>query len=339
MTKRKMKLTTMIALFTVSTARAMAQNTPHDPPVGTCLELNQAAMTHAANGRLAEAEALLASATAAGRVSGEGPCAGIILSNLARTVSILGRTAEAERLVERSVRILEKLYPENNWVLLRPLQILAAIQLESGKIARARETVQRLQSIQSKQPEDRALIHATVGALRQIEGRRGEAEAEYHYALRAWEESGRSESADAGAILHCLGALYIQEQRLDEARQVLDRALIIHQRAKDSLPIDRIKFLDLRGVLQARLGEWQQSEQDFRDALSLADREPYMDPALFRPLLSNYAYVLRRNHHRREARSIEARRGALPANRTAAAVVDLSELLTGKDAPKQRSIR
>jgi hypothetical protein len=43
--------------------------------------------------------------------------------------------------------------------------------------------------------------------------------------------------------------------------------------------------------------------------------------------LGNYSYILRRNHHRREARSIEARTSALPANRTTPAVVDLTDLL------------
>jgi hypothetical protein len=37
--------------------------------------------------------------------------------------------------------------------------------------------------------------------------------------------------------------------------------------------------------------------------------------------------VLRRNHHRREARSIEARTAALPATNTTAAVVDIKDLL------------
>jgi hypothetical protein len=40
-----------------------------------------------------------------------------------------------------------------------------------------------------------------------IEGRRFEAEGEYQRALRALNQMGRSDSADAGAILDCLAAL------------------------------------------------------------------------------------------------------------------------------------
>jgi tetratricopeptide (TPR) repeat protein len=184
-----------------------------------------------------------------------------------------------------------------------------------------------------KYPEDRAIIHATVGALLQIEGRLSEAETEYQEALGSWAEAGRSESEDAAATLHCLGALYLKEQRLEDARRVLARAQVIHDRATDSIPADRIKFLNLRSVLHARLGEWRQSEQDLRDALSVADLQPYVDPALLGQLLGNYAHVLRQNHRRREARIIEARKAALPGNGTAAAVVDYTKLLMeGKSA-------
>jgi len=120
---------------------------------------------------------------------------------------------------------------------------------------------------------------------------------------------------------------------------MLDRSIAIHDRAKDSLPIDQIKLLDLRGILHARLGEWEQSEKDLRDALSMADRQPFMDPAVLRWILGNYSYVLRRNHHRREARSVDARRATLPAERTSVAVVDWTDLLGEKKAPKKGSLR
>jgi tetratricopeptide (TPR) repeat protein len=296
-------------------------------------------MAQAANGHLAEAEALLPRATASGDERGQDACAGIVLGRIAGITAVLGRLAEAERLAEQSVRVLEKFYPQNDWVFLRPLQILVSVRLESGNTARAREALRRIRSISIERPEDSAIVHGTVGAMLHLEGRRSEAEAEYQDALRAYEEAGRSESADAAAILHCLSALYLKSQRLDEARQALDRALVIHDRAKDSLPIDRIRFLHLRSVLHARLGEWLQSEQDLRDALSIADRQPYIQADLLRLMLGNYSYVLRRNHHRREARSIEARKATLPPNRTIAAVVDSTELLLERKAAKKESIR
>ena len=52
-----------------------------------------------------------------------------------------------------------------------------------------------------------------------------------------------------------------------------------------------------------------------------------MDPALLKSLLASYAYVLRKNHRRREARSIEARAAALQTRELTNGVVDISELL------------
>jgi tetratricopeptide (TPR) repeat protein len=252
---------------------------------------------------------------------------------MAGLLSVLGRVAEAESFAERSVAILEK--APNNSVLLRSLQILAAVRFEQGTMGIAREAFRRMQSIRIQRPEDRAVVHGTAAAFLQAEHRLPEAEAEYIATIRAWRDAGRGETADTGDILNSLASLYIEGQRLDEAQRTLDRALATFSRAKDTVPMDRIKLLGLRGTLHARLGQWQQSEQDLADALSIVDRQTSVDPALLRSLLGNYSYVLRRNHHGREARSIEARTAALPANRTTGALVDLTDLLVEAKAAKK----
>jgi len=254
---------------------------------------------------------------------------------MAASMAVSGRIADAERLAEQAVRILEKAYSSNDVLLLRPLQILATARFEQGKTGRARETFKRMQAIQIQRPEDRALFHGIAGAFLEAEGRRAEAETEYLAALRAWDEAGRSENADAAAILNNLGSLYIHEQRLAEARQALDRAFAVFNRAKDAVPMDRIKLLNVRGVLLARQGDWEGAEQDLHHALSMADREPWVDPFALRSLLVNYALVLRRNHRAREARSIEARAAAIRTDRSPAAIVDITELLS-KDKPTKK---
>jgi hypothetical protein len=122
-------------------------------------------------------------------------------------LSVSGRPAEGERLAEQSVKVLEKLYQPTDRILRRPLQILAAARLEVGKTARAREAVKRIRSIRINGPEDNALVRGIAGTLLQIEGRKSEAEAEYLAAFRAWEEAGRSDSADAAGIL-CISARF-----------------------------------------------------------------------------------------------------------------------------------
>jgi tetratricopeptide (TPR) repeat protein len=123
--------------------------------------------------------------------------------------------------------------------------------------------------------------------------------ANYLAALQEWQEAGKGQGADAGVILYGLGSLYIKEDRLSEARQALDRALAIFNNVKDAVSMDRIKLLNIRGVLQARQGD----------------------------LLNNYAVVLRRNNRRRQARSIEARGAAIQVDGRRATIVDITELL------------
>jgi hypothetical protein len=119
------------------------------------------------------------------------------------------------------------------------------------------------------------------------------------------------------------------EGRLDEARRTVDRSSVIYSRARDTTPIDRVKFLNLRGVLHARFREWQQSEQDLSDAASMMNRQPSVDPALHRLLLTNYSYVLRKRHRAREARSVKARIAELP-KRSAGSAVDNGDLFVGR---------
>jgi hypothetical protein len=99
--------------------------------------------------------------------------------------------------------------------------------------------------------------------------------------------------------------------------------------------MDRVKLLNVRGVLQSRQGDWSGAEQDFHEALSIADREPWVDPFALRALLNNYAAVLRRNHHRQEARSIQARAAKISIDRSTASIVDITDLLP-KGSPSKK---
>jgi tetratricopeptide (TPR) repeat protein len=323
---RIIRIPTLLAASTMGDA--VAQDVSKFASVNAaCHELNQAVMGLMAEQRFAEAELAVSAVLTTADDHAQDSCAGLVLNNMAAFQSVSGRIADAERLAERSVMILEKAYDSNDVVLLPPLQILAAARFEQGKIAKAREAFKRMQSIRIHRPEDSALLHGTAAVFLEAEGRWPESEAEYLAALHAWEEAGHGQTADAGAILNALGSLYIQEQRLDEARQALDHALDIFSRAKDAVPMDRIKLLHVLGVLYARQGDWPIAEQYLREALSLSDPQPGVDPLALRSLMTSYAIVLRKNHHGREARSIEARAKAIEVDRTTAAIVDINDLL------------
>ena len=332
-----MKVTWITALLAASTmVHALAQSvTNYVQTSAGCGELNQQVVSQFAHGQYAAVETLLSAAIASGADRNRDTCAGFILNNMAVLLSTSGRITDAERLAERSVKILEAIYPPSDLVLLRPLSILASMRFEQGKTAQAREVFKRMLLIRAERPEDRALVHATGAVLLEAEGRQSEAEAEYLVTSRAWQEAGREDSADAGAVFTSLGSLYVKEQRFEEARQALDRALTIFSLSKDAVPTDTIKVLHVRGVLQARQGAWLEAEADLGKALSMADREPWVDPIALRSLLTSYAYVLRRNHHRREARSIEARAAGIRRDPAQSAIIDVTELLAKPKHPKK----
>jgi tetratricopeptide (TPR) repeat protein len=316
------------SLLALNVCGACAQGvSQHVLSTPACVELNQRVLTQVANGQAAGADVTLAAALASGADVAQASCGGFVLNNMAALMAVSVRIAEAERLAERSFKILEKIYPPDDPVLLRPLQILAATRVEQGKIAKAREAYKRMQLIRIQSPEDSALVHGAAAPLLQVERRRGEAETEYLAAFQSWADAGQGETADAGAILNALGSLYIEEHRLDDARRMLDHALTIFSHATDAIPMDRIRLLLVRGVLYARQGEWQKAEQDLCDALSVADRQLKFDSFALRSLLSSYAVILRKNHRRKEARSIEARAAALGRNHTTEDVVDVTGLL------------
>jgi tetratricopeptide (TPR) repeat protein len=300
-----------------------------------CIEFNQTAMNHVAVGRLKDAESALSAALADRANDSEQSCAWLTLHNLADVMALSGRLAEAEVLEKRSLKILEKGYPPDDPVLLRPLESLSQIQFEQWEIAKARETFQRLQSIPTERPADRAIIDSLAAALLYAEGRHHEAEAAYLKALVAWEEAGRGETPDVAAVLDGLATLYIVNGRYREAGRTLDRVLAILDTAKDAVPMDRIKLFRARAELHARQGEWREAEADLGSAISTADRDTRMDPAVLKSLLANYALVLRKNHRGREARTIEARAAALKTHELTNGVVDISELLAKPKTAKK----
>src|ERR1017187_7477552 len=285
--------------------------TSHAGPDAACIDVNQTALNYIAVGRLKDAQATLSAALCDLASGSEQPCGGLILHNMATVMGLSGRLVEAEVLEKRSLKVLEKGYPPDDPVLLRPLLALAQIQFEQRKIAKTRETFQRLQSFPTVRAADRAMVHGLAPTLLYTEGRYHEAEAEYLKALGVWNESGYGETTDVAAVLSSLAVLYVADGRYGEARRTLDGAIAILTSAKGAVAMDWIKLFSTRAELHGRQGEWREAEADLAAAISAADRDTRLDPAVLKSMLGRYAHVLRKNHRGREARSIEARAAAV----------------------------
>jgi tetratricopeptide (TPR) repeat protein len=305
---------------------AAQEATQYAAPSAACVEFNRTALQQINSGQLAHAEAALSEALTKSK-DFEQSCAWLVLHNMAVVAGLSGGLAEAEVLEERSLKILEKAYPPDDHVFFRPLQLLSSIRFEQRKIGKAREAFQRLRTVRTAGPEDRAMLHGLAAALLHTEGKYVEAEPEYLAALAAWDEAGAGDTADAVAVLNGLGTLYIDERRFPDAKRTLDRAITIAKSAKDIVPMDRIKLLHARALLHCRQGEWKEAEQDLRAAIEMSVSLARLDPVLLKSLLTNYAAMLRKVHRGKEARSIEARAATLQTDGLTNGIVDVSELL------------
>jgi tetratricopeptide (TPR) repeat protein len=296
--------------------------------------LNDAVLVQAANGQIERVESAISRALATGATHVDPSCTAVVLSNVAVLAASMGRLIEAERWAGRSISILEKSYPPDHPAFFHSLQVLVSVWFEQGKTTRAKEMFKRLQSIRIERAEDVAVIHEIAAEFLEAEGKYREAESEYFAAIDAWKQTGRSDSVHAGSLLNSLGSLYIKANRLEDARRTLYRALDTFSGDPNALPMERIKVHSLLGFLHSLKKEWPEAVQESATGLSIADREPWLHPSLLRLQLSYYAEVLRKSHHRHEARSIEARMAALPRDRTTEFVVDVMELLEAKPAKK-----
>ena len=313
----------LFPVFALLTYHLLAPEIGDITAYGTCENLERSVTLQSAGEHSNAVEALLSAAL----MHGKRTCAGLVLTSLAAAASIKERMTEAEAYAERSIKILELDHATSDPILLRPLQILWAVSLEQRKLAKARRVYQKMLQIRAERPEDRAYIHLTAALLFQDEGKLKEAESELLAAIRAWEETGRTISADYASLLHDLGALYIEQQRYAEARSPLERAWEIDQKAKDAATMDRIKLLETRAILDARNHEWREAAEKLRQALTMISRETRADPITLRSILISYAIVLRKGHRRHEARSVEQQVAALRDYPAANALVDATELL------------
>jgi tetratricopeptide (TPR) repeat protein len=325
-------VTVVLCLAVLVDARATAQQARRQPSISdACVAYNQRVMDQLNHGQLKPAEITLSGALAGEEPGLDGTCDWIILHNMASVMGASGRLAEAEIFAARSIAILEKLCDPEDPLLLRPLQVLGATQFALGKLAKAREALRRMELIRTERPSQRAPILALSAVVLEAEGRIAEAERAYIGAVEAVRSENGGHTAQEASALYVLGNFYLKFDRLDEAGRAFGQASRALAASPNAVPSDRFNLLNSLAVLHCRQGDSRRAEEELRTALSILDGEPQPDPVRLEPLLSNYAFVLRKNHRSHQARSIEARVAALPRGLTGG-VVDASELVTRSKA-------
>jgi tetratricopeptide (TPR) repeat protein len=314
-----------ILWFTVA-AISRAQDAQPDPH---CQDLNQSVLELLRNGDVSGAEKALSPALSRNTPEGY-TCGGMVLNNMAGLTGNAGRYAHGERYAARSIAALEKVFPPNSPVLLNPLHSLASARFNQGNTAGARQVLKRMRAIPMDRAQDRAFVHGLDAYVSLSEHDWPKAELEYLAAASEWESAGQGNSANAGGVFLALSNLYIIKERYSDAVRALDRARDILANAPDAGRMDQVLLLATRGVLHARQREWAEAEQDLRSGLSLADRPPAAEGEPVLQLLSTYAEVLIKNHHRKEAGKIQERAAVLRRGRAAGSVVDVNDLMAKK---------
>jgi tetratricopeptide (TPR) repeat protein len=189
---------------------AVAQTSVEQP---ACAELNQLALARAAANELDQAEAAVSAAVS----RGGSVCAGVVLGNFATIMAAHARIRESEAFAVRSVELLRKNVHADDPMLLPALHALAISMLDRGKFRKAEQAFEQMLQVRAELPEQRAQVHIVGGALREVQGRLKEAEAEYLRAYEDWKQFVKPADVDEAAVLNYLGRLYMNQARFKEA--------------------------------------------------------------------------------------------------------------------------
>jgi tetratricopeptide (TPR) repeat protein len=291
-----------------------------------CFTLKQQVAAEIERAHLAEAEAAVNAALASGDGDALAACLWPAIYDLANASAVAGRLEPAERLAERALRMIDKLYRPADPVRFRVVELLWAVQYQQQKFSRARQTFRVLQSLDIVDPEVRLGLYRTAAAQLQNDGLFPDAEIEYRKALSVAEEAGAGGKTEVIVLHSRLAALYVVQDRAQEARLALEAALSIANSAATAVPRDLVNILMVRAAMYGRQGEWLAAASDFSSAVALSERGAPLDPGQHKFLLRNYAFVLRKLNRKKEAQAVEDLAAAIPAPLSAVGLVDVKQL-------------
>lgn len=318
--------TAILCLVALAPWPAAAQTSPAALPAG-CVEVDAKVRASFNSGNLARAEAALSEFLAGGLGRSDTVCKGLAWHYLAVVASSAGRPAEAEGLEDRALRILYVgREARDDPGLLQPLYILWSVRFQQGKYGRAREALHAWRSLSLAQPEDRALLSGAAAEQLFAEGRYGESEREFRNALREWDNSGHGVTPYNASLLNGPGLVCMAQGRHQDAEGALQRVFEMFSSSSETLPRDLMTLFASRGFLRAREERCGEAEEDLSAAIATAEREAVSDPALVKPLLVSHAYVLRKMHRNKQARSVENRAKSIGTPALAGNIVDITQL-------------
>ena len=243
-----------------------------------------------------------------------------------------GNFAEAESCLKRSLSIWQQYLGPEHFGLVRVINQLAAVYVETGQIGKAArldlETwAQRLAGNPAAQADLVPLLQ-NLGTLDSLRGRAAGAEARFRQALDLLPT--REASVERAVLLNNWGLASVRLSRYDAAIEHLRRSTAIWEEVRG--PWDRNRGLALHalGIACTAAGRLEEAEPYLRNALAISERSFGASNVRTAAILQSYAVLLRKLHRNGEAREMSARSGRISRESLlqsgSGSVVDVSEL-------------
>jgi tetratricopeptide (TPR) repeat protein len=303
---------TAAVLCAVSATRAFSQTADFQE------KLKQASALRG-QGHYAEAEPLLRSLLEeTRRHEGEGVSMAIVSDYLGRNSHDLGDYAEAERIFTKALSILKKLDQSDSPDATTIHMHLAELYWEEN---RAREAEILLRKVVTAREREATATPADVAAARidlalacSSQGRKREAEELLRAALPAIEQMFGPDSPMLLSVLDPLASVLSALHQYSEALTYSERAWRIIQKSPQIAGPDRVNTTITLSTLYAATGQVKEAMYFAKEGLALVEAAYQPDHPRVGWYLKSYASVLRRLHHKEEARAAERRSEAILAS-------------------------
>ena len=274
--------------------------------------LNHKATALYAQGRYAEAEALLKHTLSVCERAGEPPNVYIaILNNLAEVYIVQGRYAEAEPLLKRALSTREKTQGSEHPDVALAVNNLGGLYYAQGRYDKAEPLLRRALAIREKalgpqRPEVAESLN-NLALLKETEGQYAEAEPLFKRALAIWEKTLGPEHPNVAFGLSNLAELYRTQGRYAEAEPLYRRALAIRQKKLGPEHPDTAATLNNLAMLYWSEARYTEAEPLFKRALAIWEKRLGPENPTVATCLNNLAEVYRAQGRYAEAEPLYRR--------------------------------
>jgi len=231
-----------------------------------------------------------------------------VLDRIGTFADNLGHFVEAESRYEASLRIWRKRLGPEHPSLVRVINRLAAVYLETGQVGKAeRLDLARWRERVDPSGDELLPLLQNLGTLDSLRGRFAEALNRFQEALSVIQQRGQNGSPGHAVTLNNLGLACLRARQGDSAIQHLSMSVALWEKLQgaEALSVGLTSYnLGLACEAAGRLGE---AESQVRRALAISEK--FLGPASLRlaPILQSYAQLLRKLHRKAEATEIAAR--------------------------------